>query len=98
MRLFEDLARDLAQAGAACPRVAEVLTAWTADQRPGYAALMDQITTRELPAEQVARYEDRLTAALTAIVDSATQCETHEEAQAAFRAFDEMVETPRSGN
>ena len=96
--LFEDLSREIAQAGTACSRVAESLIAWTEDQEPGYTLLIEQTAARQLPAEQLALYEDRLAAAFTVIVDSAITCETHEEAQIAFRTFDQLVTTPRLGN
>lgn len=90
--LFEDLAIQVGVAD--CDQVAAHLAAWTREQADTYPALAEQAAAHELPAETLHQHQERLTAAFTIIVEAASACAEHADAQAAFHDFDTLVDRP----
>ncbi len=91
--LFEDLAQQVRGANGDCNAYASAMSGWTVKNSGTYIKLRAEVSGIKLPASEETRFDNRLAAAMTNIVETASSCGNNEPAWAAFRKWDELMES-----
>jgi hypothetical protein len=90
--VVESLAAEVEASGSSCDAFEGLLDAWVARERATIARLIDELDEAELSDVELARLDERLTAAFEVIVHQASACAAHDGAQRAFAEFDAVIE------
>lgn len=90
--LFEQLATEVATAGADCGKYAQSVQTWTKANNARYLQLSARVQNMTLRPEQVRANNARLEASLSKVVSGYKRCQTNAQAKAAFKAFDSLID------
>lgn len=91
--LFENLAQKVRTAGTDCSAYASAMSVWTSKSHAAYVRLRTDVAGIKLPSSEETRFDDRLAAAMTTVVETASTCGNNEQAWASFRKWDALMES-----